>query len=146
MSRDTDDVIDESKASYFKAWFLILVVAVLELCIFCCFLGFLGQKSHHNYCQLRDLHAWPWNWRSRYGLRDFFISACIYPTAMIFMLFREFSGLRIPSNYRRSRDHHAWPKNWRSRHGLRDNCYLGLYLSYRDDCFFLFRKVLGSGN
>ena len=78
-----------SKASYFKAWFLILVVVVLEWWTFL-FPRFLGQKSHSNYCQLRDRHAWPWNWRSRYGLRDFcFISACIYSTAMIFMLFRE---------------------------------------------------------
>ena len=79
-----------SKASYFKAWFLILVVVVLEWWTFFCFLGFLGKKSHSSYCHLRDLHAWPWNWRSRYGLLDFFfISACMYPTAMIFMLFRE---------------------------------------------------------
>ena len=53
------------------------------------FLGFLGKKNHSNYCQLRDLHAWPRNWRSRNGLRDFFIFACIYPTAMNFRLFRE---------------------------------------------------------
>ena len=56
-----------------------------------------------------------------------------------------FLGLGIHSNYRRSHDHHAWSWNWRSRHGLRDFCYFCLYLSYRDDCFFCFVRILVQG-
>ena len=135
-----------SKASYFKSWFLILVVVVLEWWTFFCFLGFTGQQSHSNYCQFRDLHAWPWNWRSRYGLSDFFISACIYPTAMICMLFREV--FRSRNSFQLSP--FAWtitrgPWNCRSRYGLRDFCHFCLYLSYRDDCFFCFVRFLVQG-
>ena len=79
-----------SKASYFKAWFLILVVVVLDSRVMNVFLfhRFFRSKSHSNYCHSSGLHAWPWNWRSRYGLRDFIVSACIYPITMIIMLFR----------------------------------------------------------
>ena len=59
--------------------------------------------------------------------------------------FVRFLGLGIHSNYRRLRDHHAWPWNWRLRQGLRDFCYFWLYLSYRDDCFFCFVRVLVQG-
>ena len=60
-----------------KHGYRFLVVAVLERWTFFCFLCFLGQESHSNYCQLRDLYVWPWNWRSRHGLRDF-CYLCLY--------------------------------------------------------------------
>ena len=38
---------------------------------FFCFVGFLGQIIHSNYCHSRDFYIWPWNSGSRHGLRDF---------------------------------------------------------------------------
>ena len=78
-----------SKASYFKAWFLILVVVVLEWWTFFCFLGFLGQKVILTIAICvtftRDLET------EGHVLAyvTFFISACMYSTVMIFMLLRE---------------------------------------------------------
>ena len=76
----------------FDIWLLLYVaVSELERWFYFCFARYLGREIHSNYRRLGDLHA------------------CI----------------------------HAWPWNWRSRHGLRDICYLCLYLSYRDDFFFV---------
>ena len=106
---------------------------------------FLGEKSHSNYCQLRDLHAWPWKWRSRYGLRDFFISACIYSTPMIFMLFREVCKSR--NSFQLSP--FAWPSRVTLK--LKDtsrSTWLLLFLLVfvlPEMIVFLFRKVLVQG-
>ena len=56
---------------------MVYVIFVISACIcptalnFFCFVRFSGHGIHSNYCQLRDLNAWPWIWRSRHGLRDF---------------------------------------------------------------------------
>ena len=124
---------------------------------FCCFVKFLGHKNHSKYRRLRDLYAWPRNWRSH--TRDLetkghvmvyvthVISACICPTAMNFLLFRNVLGQGIHSNYCHLRDSYVWPWNWRSRHGLRDVRYFCLYVSYRDDWWilFCFVRFLGQG-
>ena len=53
-------------------WLLLYVAASeLERWFCLCFARYLGQEVHSNYRRLRDLHSWPWNWRSRHGLRDF---------------------------------------------------------------------------
>ena len=78
-----------SKASYFEAWISISGCSCARAMNCFCFLCFLGQESHSNYCQLRDLYAWPWNWRSRHGLRDF-CYLCLYLSYRIeFFLFRK---------------------------------------------------------
>ena len=60
------------KVTSWSTWLLLsLLVFVLQRWIFCCFVRFSGHGIHSNYCQLRDLNAWPWIWRSRHGLRDF---------------------------------------------------------------------------
>ena len=72
----------ETEGHVWSTWLLLsLLVLVLPRWIFFCFVRFLGPWIHSNYCQLRDFYAWPWNWRSCHGLRDFFISARISPTA-----------------------------------------------------------------
>ena len=59
------------KVTSWSTWPLLsLLVFVLPRWFFCCFVRILGQEIHSNYRHLRDLHAWPWNWMSRYGLRD----------------------------------------------------------------------------
>ena len=73
-----------SKASYFESLVSNSGCSCVRAMNFFCFLSFLGKKSHSNYCQLRDHHAWSWN---RVYV-TFIISACICLTAMIFMLFR----------------------------------------------------------
>ena len=102
MSRDTDDVIDDVKGMVSNS-----VCSCARVMNFFCYLGFLGQKV---------IPTIPNCVTFMLGLETeghvmvyvtFFISACIYPTAMIFMLFREVLGLGINSNYRSSRDHHA---------------------------------------
>ena len=62
-------------------------------------------------------------------------AVCMYPTAMIFMLVREV--FRSRNSFQLSP--FAWPSRvtLTSRHGLRDFCSFWLYLSYRDDCFFV---------
>ena len=57
-----------------------LLVFVLPRWIFSCFVRFLGHRIYSNYRRLRDLHASPWNWRSRHGLRDlcYFCSCSSY--------------------------------------------------------------------
>ena len=59
----------------FDIWLLLYVaVSELERWFHFCFARYSGQEKHSNYRRLRDLHAclqaWPWNWRSRHGLRD----------------------------------------------------------------------------
>ena len=54
------------KITSWSTWLLLsLLVFVLPRWIFCCFVRLLGHRIHSNYRRLRDLHAWPWNWRSR---------------------------------------------------------------------------------
>ena len=44
-----------------STWLLLfLLVFVLPRWLFFCFVRFLVQRIHYNYCQLCDLHAWPW--------------------------------------------------------------------------------------
>ena len=105
--------------------------------IFYCFVRFLDQGIHSNYCHSRDSYVWlylpwlyllyftyllylPWNSRSCHGLtwHLLFLGTCMCPTAMIFCFVR-FSGQGIYSDYCHLRDHHVWPWNVRSRHGLR---------------------------
>ena len=77
-------------------WLLPYVaVSELERWFYICFARYLGQEVHSDYRGLRDLHAWPWNWKSRQGLRDFYY-LCLYLsyTAMIFLLFRKVFRLR----------------------------------------------------
>ena len=56
---------------------MVYVTFVISACIcptalnFFCFVRISGHEIHSNYCQLRDLNAWPWIWRSRHGLHDF---------------------------------------------------------------------------
>ena len=99
--------------------------------IFCCFVRFLGHENHYKYRRLRDLYAWPINWRSL--TRDlgtkghvmvyvtYVISACIcvLPWWILFCFVR-FFGQGIHSNYCHLRDRPVWPWNARTRHGLRD--------------------------
>ena len=60
------------KVMSWSTWLLLsLLLFVVPRWMFCCFLSFLGQENHSFHCRLRDLHAWPWNWRSSHGLRDF---------------------------------------------------------------------------
>ena len=97
-------------------------VFVLPRWFCCCFIRFSGHGIHSNYRRLRDLHAWPWNWKSRKGLRDL-CYFCLYlsnrveffPTIAICMIFT------------------------RSRHGLRVVCYFCFFLSCRDDLFSFVR-------
>ena len=62
------------KVSSWSTW-LLLSLLVQCICptamIFCCcFVRFLGHGIHSNYCHMRDSYVWPWNSRSRHGLRD----------------------------------------------------------------------------
>ena len=51
----------ELKVTSRSTWLLLfLLVFVLPRWLFFCFVRFLVQGIHSNYCQLRDLHAWPW--------------------------------------------------------------------------------------
>ena len=44
-----------------STWLLLfMLVCVLPRWLFFYFVRFLVQGIHSNYCQLRDLHAWPW--------------------------------------------------------------------------------------
>ena len=66
----------------FDIWLLLYVaVRELERWFYFCFARYLGQEIHFNYRRLGDLHAcihaWPWNWRSRHGLRDL-CYLCLY--------------------------------------------------------------------
>ena len=61
----------ETEVTSWSTWLsLSLLVFVLPHWIFFCFVMFSGHWIHSNYCQLCDLNAWPWIWRSRHGLRD----------------------------------------------------------------------------
>ena len=49
------------KVKSWSTWLLLfLLVFVLPRELFFCFVRFLVQGIHSNYCQLRDLHAWLW--------------------------------------------------------------------------------------
>ena len=66
----------------FDIWLLLYVaVSELERWFYFCFARYLGREIHSNYRRLGDLHAcihaWPWNWRSRHGLRDL-CYLCLY--------------------------------------------------------------------
>ena len=126
-----------SKSSYFKAWFLILVVVGLDWWTFFVFQVFRSKKSF-------QLLSIAWSLRVTLKLKVTLWSTWLFSSLLVFILprwfvccFVRFLGLGIHSIYRRSRDHHAWPWNWRSRQGPRDFCYFGLYWFYRDDCFFV---------
>ena len=87
---------------------------------FFCFATFLGQGIHSNYCHSRYFYVWPWNSRSRHGLRDicyFWPLVCVIP--QWFFCFVRFSDQGIHSDYCHLRDHHEWPWNVKSRRGLR---------------------------
>ena len=141
-SRDIRDIRDMTSrhdfiSTKFYIW-LLLYVAVSELkrWFYYCFTRYLCQEIHYSYRRLRDLNAWPWNRRSRHGLRDF-CYLCLYSSYSddFIRCFVRFSGHGIHSNYCQLRDLNAWPWIWRSRHGLRDFGYLWLYSSYSDDFF-----------
>ena len=103
--------------------FLYVAVSELERWFYFCFALYLGREIHSNYRRLRDLHAWPWNWMSRHGLRDI-CHFCLYLCyRKDFFCFVTFLGQGIHSNYCHPRDIYVWPWNSRSRHGLRDICY-----------------------
>ena len=66
------------KVTSWSTWPLLsLLVFVLPRWFCCCFVRILGQEIHSNYRHLRNLHAWPWNWMSRHGLRDI-CHFCLY--------------------------------------------------------------------
>ena len=78
---------------------MVYVTCVISVCIdfvlsrwtFCCFVRILGQGIYSDYCNLGDSVIWPWNSRSRHGLRDL-CYFCLYwfcPIAMNFLLFRK---------------------------------------------------------
>ena len=112
------------KVTSWSMWPLLsLLVYVLSQWFFCCFVRILGQEIHSNYRRSRNLHAWPWNWMLRHGLRDI-CHLCLYLCyRKDFICIVTFLGQEIHSNYCYLRDFYVWPWNSRSRHGLRDICY-----------------------
>ena len=124
----------------YDIWLLQYVaVSELERWFYFHFARYLGRKIHSNYRRLGDfqecIYAWPWNWKSRHGLRELFC-LCLYLSYRDdFFCFVMILGQKLHSNYRRLRGPHAWPWNWMSRHGLRDICHFCLYLCYRNDFF-----------
>ena len=57
------------KVTAWTTWlWLSLLVFVLQRWFFRCFVRVLGHGIQSNYCQLRDLNAWPWILRLRHGL------------------------------------------------------------------------------
>ena len=94
-----------SKTSFFKAWFLILVVVVLEWWTFLFRRFFYVKKVNPTSANCvtftRDLET-----ESHVMVYvNFFISACIYPTAIIFILFRK--AFRSRNSFQLSP--FAWP-------------------------------------
>ena len=87
MSRDTDDVIDDAKTSYFKAWFLILGSCARAMNLFC-LLSFLGKKVIQTidncvtFTRVLETEGHVMIYVT------FIISACMCHIMMIFMLFR----------------------------------------------------------
>ena len=133
-----------------KIWRLTSSVAVRELerWFYFCFARYLGREIHSDYRRLGDLHAcihaWPWKWRSRHGLRWPLLSLLVFVLPRwFFCCFIRISGQEIHYNYRRLRGLHAWPWNWRSRHGLRDMSILPVFVL--PQWFYWFCKVFGSG-
>ena len=126
------------KVTSWSTWPLLsLLVFVLPRWLFCCFVRILGQEIHSNYRRLRGLHAWPWNWMSRHGLRDI-CHFCLYLCYRNdFFCFVRFLGQGIHSNYCHSRDSYVWLWNSRSRHGLRDICYFWALVCVLPQWFFV---------
>ena len=93
------------KATSWSTWHLLsLLVFVLPRWFCICFVRILGQEIHSNYRRLRGLHAWPWNWLSRHGLRDI-CHSCLYSCYLNdFFCFMRFLGQGIHSNNCHSRD------------------------------------------
>ena len=60
-----------------STWLLLSPLVFVLLQWFFCFVRLLDHWIHSNYRCLHDLHAWPWNWRSRHVLRDFSY-LCLY--------------------------------------------------------------------
>ena len=93
--------------------FLSLLWCFLPRWFLCCFVRYLGLEIHFNYRRLRDHHAWPWNWKSRFGLREF----CYF---CLYLSYRDdlFCFVRllvqwIHSNYCQLRDLYAW--SWKPK-------------------------------
>ena len=66
----------------FYIWLLLYVAgSELERWFYFCCARHLGLEIHADYRQVGDLHAcihaWPWNWKSRHGLRDL-CYLCLY--------------------------------------------------------------------
>ena len=131
-SRDIRDMSSrhDFMSTKFYIW-LLLYVAVSELkrWFYYCSTRYLCHEIHYSYRRLRDLNAWPWNRRSRHGLRDFCYlwswTTRLWLSLLVFVLqqwffrcFVRFSGHGIHSNYCQLRDLNAWPWIWRLRHGL----------------------------
>ena len=75
---------------------------------------FVFVLPHSNYRRLRGLHAWPWNWMLRHGLREI-CHFCLYLCYRNnFVCFVRFLGQRIHSNYCNSRDSYVW--SWTQGH------------------------------
>ena len=119
------------KVTSWSTWPLLSVlVFVLPRWFFCCFVRIFDPEIHSSYHRFRGLHAWPWNWMSRHGLRDtchICLYLCYHDDLFCFV---RFLGQRIHSNYCHSRDSYVWPWNSVSRHGLTFVISGHLYVSY----------------
>ena len=102
----------------FDIWLLLYVaVSELERWFYFCFAQYLGREIHSYYRRLGDLHAcihaWPWNWRSRHGLRDL-CYLCLYLSYRDdFLLFRK--------DFRSGNSFQLSPFAWPSRLTLKLN-------------------------
>ena len=102
----------------FDIWLLVYVaVSELERWFYFCFARYLGREIHSYYRRLGDLHtciqAWPWNWRSRHGLRDL-CYLCLYLSYRDdFLLFRK--------DFRSGNSFQLSPFAWPSRLTLKLN-------------------------
>ena len=78
----TRDLETEGHVTVYMTFVFSACICPTEMIVFC-FVRFLVQGIHSNYCQLRDLHAWSWKpkitslSRSRHGLHDFCFF-CLY--------------------------------------------------------------------
>ena len=133
------DLETEGHVMFYVTFALLsLLVFVLPQWFCCCFVRILDQEIHSNYRCLRGLHAWPWNWMSRRGLRDI-CNFCLYLCYRNdFVCFVRFLGQRIHSNYCHSLDSHLWPWNSGLRHGVRDICYFWALVCVLQQWFFVF--------
>ena len=55
----TRDLETEGHVTVYVTFVFSACICPTEMIVFC-FVRFLVQLIHSNYCQLRDLHAWPW--------------------------------------------------------------------------------------